>query len=429
VSADDLDRYRATAREWLAANLERRQPESSLRAHDVTADEVAAGRAAQTRVYDAGYLGIAIDTEYGGQGLTQAHQQIWNEESSDYAVPAPGGIATGVTIGIIVPTLLKFASEEQKRTWIPRMLSGEEIWVQLLSEPGAGSDLAGVLTRATRDGDSWVLNGNKVWSSGALVADYGVCLARTDWDVAKHRGLTWFKVPLGDSRVTVRPVREINGSSEFCEEFLDDVLVGDDMVIGQVNEGWPIANTMLAFERGGGARRHGGVAGVGGTAKRELAPDLVSLAAARGLAGDPAIRQQIARAHINDYMQSQLSHRVMAAMASGAVDGASASLIKLGLGVVQPIRAQLALDIAGRSGIAWEPGDEAASAPAVDYLNGRIMAIAGGSNQIQRNIISERLLGLPREPSVDGDKPFSEVLRDARNYGAGSGAKAESKSP
>ena len=125
-----------------------------------------------------------------------------SEESSGYTVPAPGGIATGVTIGIIVPTLLQHASEEQKRAWIPKMLSGEEIWVQLLSEPGAGSDLAGLLTRATRDGDTWVLNGNKVWSSGALVADYGICLARTDWDAPKHKGLTWFKVPLDDPAVT-----------------------------------------------------------------------------------------------------------------------------------------------------------------------------------------------------------------------------------
>lgn len=418
MSGADLDLYRAEARGWLAANLEPRRPDATLRSHDLTAGEVTAGRVLQKKVYDAGYLGIAIAREYGGQGLTEAHQLVWNEESSDYAVPAPGGIATGVTIGIIVPTLLMYASEEQKRDWIPKMLSGEEIWVQLLSEPGAGSDLAGLLTRATRDGDRWVINGNKVWSSGALVADYGVCLARTDWGVAKHRGLTWFKIPLGDASVTVRPVREINGSSEFCEEFLDDVIVGDEMVIGGVNDGWPIANTMLAFERGGGARRHGGVAGVGGDTKRRLAPDLVALATARGLEGDRAVRQQIARAHINDYMQSQLSLRVMASIARGEAHGASASLIKLGLGIVQPIRAQIALDIGGRSGIAWDPDDEGASAPAVNYLNGRIMAIAGGSNQIQRNIISERLLGLPREPSVDGDKPFSEVLRDARSWGS-----------
>ncbi len=411
----DLGAFRAAAREWIAANLPPRTPESALRsAHDITPEDVAAGRVDQRRMYDAGYLGITVPVEYGGQGLTEAHQQIFQEESSNFTVPAPGGIATGVTIGIIVPTLLRFASEEQKREWIPKMLSGEEIWVQLLSEPGAGSDLAGLFTRATRDGGEWILNGNKVWSSGALVADYGVCLARTDWEAPKHKGLTWFKVPLADPAVTVRPVREINGSMEFCEEFLDDVRVGDEMVIGEIDGGWAIANTMLAFERGGGARKHGGSSD--GAVTHDFAPDLVGLATARGLASDPAVRQQIARAHINDYLQHQLRHRVTTHVMAGA-DPSLASLIKLGLGTVQPIRAQLALDIAGRAGIAWEPGDEAGGAVSVNYLNGRIMAIAGGSNQIQRNIISERLLGLPREPSVDGDKPFSAVVRDAHNWG------------
>ena len=413
---DDLDSYRSEMRVWLAANLQPRPAEATLRsAHDITEEEVTEGRALQKRVYEAGYLGITIPKEYGGQGLTDAHQRVWNQEAGGYAVPMPGGIASGVTFGIILPTLLAHGSEEQKRDWIPKMLSAEEIWVQLLSEPGAGSDLAGLLTRATRDGDVWILNGNKVWSSGALVADYGVCLARTDWDAPKHRGLTWFKVPLRDDRVTVRPVREINGSSDFCEEFLDDVVVGDDMVIGPINGGWAISNTMLAHERGGGARKHGGSSDT--AVEREFAPDLVALATARGLADDPAVRQQIARASINDYMQRQLSQRATERNTSGKGDPSLASLIKLGLGMVQPQRAQIALDIAGRAGIAWEPGDAAGGAASVNYLNGRIMAIAGGSNQIQRNIISERLLGLPREPSVDGDKPFSAVVRDAHRWG------------
>ena len=242
--------------------------------------------------------------EYGGQGLSKGHQQAWSEESAGYALPAPGGVAGGVTLSVILPTLLAHASEQQKREWIPRMLSSDEIWVQLLSEPGAGSDLAGIHTKAVRDGENWVLTGSKIWSSGAMSADYGICLARTDWDVPKHRGLTWFKVPLHDDRVTVRPVREINGGAEFCEEFLDGVTVDDSMVIGEVNGGWPIAATMLAFER----RNVSGQPGGAGTAssQRRLAPDLVELAVARGAAADPVVRQLIARAHINDYVQAQL---------------------------------------------------------------------------------------------------------------------------
>ena len=409
--ADDLDAYRADARAWLDANVPLRDG-PSLRASDLTADQVAEGRALQRRIFDAGYAGIALPREYGGQGLTKRHERIWMEESSAHALPMPAGVASAVTVGIVLPTLLAHAGEEQKRAWVPKLLSGEEIWVQLLSEPGAGSDLAGLLTRATRDGDSWVLNGTKVWSSGALHADYGICLARTNWDVPKHRGLSWFKVPLNDPRVTVRPIREINGSSEFCEEFLDDVVVTDDMVIGDVDAGWAIANFMLAVERGAA----GGEGGGGGGGSRRLAPDLVELAEARGVAGDAAIRQLVARAHIDDWMQAQLTKRTVQAIMGGHADPSAASLIKLGLGVMQPLRAAAAMEIAGRQGLAWKEGS-AGHGAAVGFLNGRIMSIAGGSNQIQRNIVSERLLGLPREPSVDGDRPFRDVLRDAKSWG------------
>jgi alkylation response protein AidB-like acyl-CoA dehydrogenase len=414
LEAPDLDAYRADMRGWLEEHLPLRPPGAGLRAgHDYAPEELAADRALQKVVFEAGYLGIRLPVEYGGQGLSGAHQRIWSEESARYAVPAPGGIASHVTLGIVLPTLLAHASEDQKRAWLPKILSGDEIWVQLLSEPGAGSDLAGLLTRATRDGDVWVINGSKVWSSGAMSADFGICLARTDWDAPKHKGLTWFKVPLHDPAVTVRPVREINGSSEFCEEFLDDVAVGDDMVIGAVNGGWPIANTMLGVERSGA----GGDAGAMGGGPRRLAPDLVALAEQAGLTHDPAIRQLIARAHVDDYVQAQVQRRIGEAVMSGQGNPASASLIKLGLGIVQPRRAELAMEIAGRAGVAWEADGDAGNVAAVNFLNGRIMAIAGGSNQIQRNIISERLLGLPREPSVDADKPFRDVLRDAKAWG------------
>jgi alkylation response protein AidB-like acyl-CoA dehydrogenase len=415
----DLAAYRQRARDWLAANLAPREPGTQQRtAHEVTpadlARDLARDRSLQRAMQQAGYVGITLPTEYGGQGLSKGHQQAWSEESAGYAIPTPGGVAGGVTLSVILPTLLGYASERQKREWIPRMLRGDEIWVQLLSEPGVGSDLAGIQTRAVRDGENWVLTGSKIWSSGAMSADYGICLARTDWDVPKHQGLTWFKVPLHDDRVTVRPVREINGGAEFCEEFLDGVTVDDSMVIGDVNGGWPIASTMLGFERGNvsGQPRAAGTA----SGQRRLAPDLVELAVARGVAGDRAVRQLIARAHINDYVQEQLAARVMAAMTGGTANPAAASLIKLGLGVIAPLRAAAAMEIAGRRGVAWadgEPGDAAA----VNFLNGRIMSIAGGSNQIQRNIIGERILGLPREPSADADKPFREVLRDAARWG------------
>ncbi|HVX18252.1 MAG TPA: acyl-CoA dehydrogenase family protein [Acidimicrobiales bacterium] len=413
--SDDLGRYRSTMRAWLEENLPRRSGVELRTAHEFDADSVAAGKAQQKATWEAGYFGITIPVEYGGQGLSDQHQRIWAEESAAFQVPAPGGIASGVTLGIVLPTVLAYGSEEQKRGWIPRMLSGDEIWVQLLSEPGAGSDLAGLLTRATRDGDVWILNGTKVWSSGAMSADYGICLARSDWDAPKHKGLTWFKVPLHDAQVTVRPIREINGGAEFCEEFLDDVVVTDDMVLGDVNGGWPIANAMLAFERGAGGDHR--VLG-GGGGRRPLAPDLVELADARGLAGDGAARQLVARGHILDWEQGQLTKRVIQSMMAGKADPTSASLIKLGLGLRDPARAAVAMELAGRTAVAWRDESSSGHAASVNFLNGRIFSIAGGSNQIQRNIVSERLLGLPREPSVDGDKPFRDVLRDAKSWGS-----------
>lgn len=411
----DLETYRAGVRTWLEANLPRRDAGRELRAHDVTPEQVEADRALVRRMYDAGYAGITLDVKYGGQGLSRDHQRVFNEEAAAFALPRPGGIASSVTLGIVLPTLLQHASEEQKVAWIPKILRGEEIWVQLLSEPGAGSDLAGLLTRATRDGERWTIEGTKVWSSGAMSADYGICLARTNWDVPKHRGLTWFKVPLRHPNVTVRPVREINGSSEFCEEFLDGVDVGDDAVIGEVDQGWPIANFMLAVERGAGGEAP--AAGSGRSSGRQLPADLVELAAARGTSADPATRQLIARAHVDEVMHGALLGRVLRAMRAGKADPTIASLLKLGQGILDPKRADLAMEIGGHLGLAWAAEGDRGHEAAINFLNGRIMSIAGGTNQIQRNIVGERLLGLPREPSVDGDKPFRDVLRDAKEWG------------
>jgi alkylation response protein AidB-like acyl-CoA dehydrogenase len=240
-----------------------------------------------------------------------------------------------------------------------------------------------------------------------------MCLARTDWDAPKHRGLTWFRVPMSAEGVTVRPIREINGGAEFCEEFLTDVIVTANDVIGDVNRGWPIANSLLAFERGIG---RDAPMGPGRRTPRRLAPDLVTLARRAGTERDGHVRQLIARAHTNDYLQNELSRRTTAGLATGAMDVAAASLIKLGIGINDPVRARIGMEIAGAAGVAWPTQNDDGNTTSTAYLNGRIMSIAGGSNQIQRNIIGERLLGLPREPSFDTDKPFSQVLRAANDW-------------
>ena len=217
---------------------------------------VAASRQLQRRLYDGGYAGISFPKEYGGQGLSDAHERAFRQEAVGFLMPDFGGAGI-VMFGPIARSMLAHASPDFLHRHIPKMLSGEELWCQFYSEPEAGSDLAGIRTRATRDGDHWILRGSKIWSTGANHADYGMCLARTNWDVPKHRGLTWFAVPTTAKGLTVRPITQINGGAGFCEEFLDDVVLDDGDIIGEVHQGWSVAQTMLVYERGAGkaARR------------------------------------------------------------------------------------------------------------------------------------------------------------------------------
>ena len=421
TDAAELTKYRSDARAWCEANLERKSATFGVRdERDSALASLEGDRALRRKVYSAGYIGISIPVEYGGQGLTAEHEQIWAQESASFAVPQPGGVATNVSVSIVVPTILAHGTEEQKREWVPKLLSSDELWVQLLSEPGAGSDLAGVLTKAEKDGESWVITGSKVWSSGALCADYGILLARTDWDAAKHSGLTWFKVPLKDPKVTVRAIKEINGSEEFCEEFFDELVLPDTARIGGLNDGWTVANSLLAFERGAGG--HGLPARK--TGRRPLAPDLVALARQHGTLQDGGVRQLIAKAQTDDFVYDKMIERMGIAMSKRLMNPLAASYIKLARGVLEPQRVNIAMEIAGHRGIAWKSDDDEARAASTNFLNGRIWAIAGGSNQIQRNIISERLLGLPREPGYDTGKPFRQVLEDAKNWGTKGAPKA-----
>jgi alkylation response protein AidB-like acyl-CoA dehydrogenase len=412
----DIESFRQQARAWLAEHLNRRATGSSgrrLRGVDhKTVEGIAEQRAIQRRLYDGGYAGISYPVEYGGRGLTTAHERVFNEEAAGYETP-DFGVAGGTTFGVCARTMLAHGSPELLRVHIPRMLAGEELWVQFFSEPEAGSDLAGIRTRATRDGDRWILNGSKIWSSGAYYADYGMCLARTDWNVPKHRGLTWFAVPTTAPGVTVQPIKEINGDAEFCQEFFDDVELTDDDVIGEVNHGWSVAQTMLVFERGGGDTTPEPEP----TDARHLPSDLVALAQRVGRETDPVVRQLIARAHINDYARERLGGRIGARMrASNSMDAGIAAYGKLALGVLDPIRARIGMEIGRGAALLWEPGEIDGMTPAVNYLNGRVMSIAGGTNEVQRNGIGERALGLPREPSFDADRPFSEVVRNAQSW-------------
>ena len=413
---DDIDAYRGHARAWLEANLERRvgpaAQVSIFEAVERSADELAAQRALQRRIFDAGYAGISWPREYGGQGLSREHEVAFQEEAEGFVLP-DFGIVGGTTFGVCAPTMLAHGSEKFLRGHVPKILAGDELVVQFFSDPEAGSDLAGVRTQATRDGDRWILSGSKIWSSGAYYADFGLCLARTNWDVPKHRGLTWFMVPVAARGVTVRRIKQINGDAEFCQEFFDDVELTDDDVIGEVDGGWAVAQTMLLFERGGG----GGEWPLRAPDARRVAPDLVELAASAGTLDDGFTRDLIVRAHVDDVVRDQLMARIGEMMrADPARAVATASYGKLAAGTYDPIRANLELEIAGDAAAAWvEPSSPGARATNA-FLTSRFMAIAGGTNEMQRNSIGERVLGLPREPSFDRSKPFREVVRDARNW-------------
>jgi alkylation response protein AidB-like acyl-CoA dehydrogenase len=406
-----VETFAREAREWMTANLEVKfGHQRSKRSDHRTREELAPDVDLQRRLAEAGYAGITWPTRFGGRGLTVAHQRAFDAVSRDFRMPELG-IAGGTTALVCGPTLLVHASESFNEAHIRRMMCGEELWIQLFSEPNAGSDLAAVLTSAVQDGDEWVLTGSKVWSSAANYADYGLCLARTDWSVPKHRGLTWFAVPLDAPGVTVRPIREISGSAEFCEVFLDDVRVHAENVIGQIHRGWDVTRTMLAFERLAGDVEPDP------PGRRMLAPDLVALADQLGRSGDPLVRDAIAMAHVNDVVQAAFRHRLAARHEAGTADHADAGYGKLAAGVYTPIRARIALEIAGVDGITWPADDADGSTIATDYLNGRILSIAGGTNEMQRNGIGEAVLGLPREPAVDLDVPFADVVRGTGRSG------------
>ncbi|MGE0383359.1 MAG: acyl-CoA dehydrogenase family protein [Gammaproteobacteria bacterium] len=406
-----LDEFRAQARAWIRANLERLPVERvhGVRMRNPSSAEIASARRLQRRLFEAGFAGISYPIEYGGRGLTSAHERVFKEESAGYVTPDFGGAGV-VTFGPVGRSILAHGSAALKKSHLPAILAGEEIWCQFYSEPDAGSDLAGIRTSAVLNGERYLLNGSKIWSTGAYYADWAMCLARTDWSVPKHRGLTWFVLPTRAPGVTVKRIAQIDGSAEFCEEFLDDVPVPVTDVLGEVGRGWEVTQTMLVYERGAGAS--------GASAEpRAVAPDLVALAAQVGRLRDPLARQAIARAHILDWAQYHLGARIAARLSSPDRPApAIAAYAKLAMGTFRPIRARQAVAIGGSRVLSWKPGDEAARAPAIDYLNGRMASIAAGTNEMQRNGIGERVLGLPREPSFDQDKPFAQVLRDARHW-------------
>src|SRR5215469_15018498 len=392
--------FRTRAREWLAANAPRRasadeEAEAETRGQDAV---IAEQKAFQAKLYDAGFAGITWPAEYGGQGLSSAEQIAWSQESRDYDLPV------GVFfIGLSMPgnTILEVGSEAQKKRYLPKMLRGDEIWCQLFSEPGAGSDVASLQTSAVRDGDEWVMNGQKVWTSGARFSDYGAILARTDPTKPKHNGISMFIVDMHAPGVTVRPLKVATGHSPFNEVFFDNVRMPADALIGEENKGWDAAVVMLRHERIA-------IGTMGGFRTNPLGYEsLRDLAVGLGRTGEAGVRRSLAELYARQRSTGLFATMLREEAQAGRMPGARGSVAKLAGSELGRFAGNVAEDVLGDQLAAYDSDELAAVATMIIAAPGS--AIAGGTSEIQRNIIGERVLGLAKDPGVDRSTPFNQL--------------------
>ena len=330
----------------------------------------------------AGLAGVAYPEEFGGGGYTQAHDKIWREAQGNYTMMSGAFI---ISHGMCVPMVSEYGTDEIKKRYLPDAISGKTLFCQMFSEPGAGSDVASLQSSAVKDGDEWILNGQKVWTTTAHFADYGIVICRTDSDQPKHAGISMFIVDMKAPGMEIRPIHQIDGGSEFNEVFMTDVRVPDDHLLGEYNNGWRMATAMLMYER----------VAIG--------------TAGSGKVNDPVVRQQLMTIYSMETTKALVAQRTKAEQKAGKTPGPGGSLGKLfGSNIAWYMR-ECALEIAGPQTVAWEPdapnGDERQRI----FLNSFQSSIAGGTDEIQRNIIGDRVLGLPREPSVDKGVPFNSL--------------------
>ena len=413
----DLDSFLEQAEAWLAEHgPEPKPPEQELEwgvgeldvsvFHNATFDEERAviDRAVgwHQKKAECGYHAISWPEEYGGLGLSRAHARGFGRLERALALPTSHELFT-VSVGLIAPAVQLFGTDEQMERYLEALVRADLLCCQLFSEPGAGSDLAALGCRAVRDGDTWVINGQKVWSSGAPHADLGLLIARSDPDVVKHKGLTAFLVPFDAPGVEVRPIRQMSGGASFGEVFLTDVELGEGQRLGAVGDGWKVALTVLSFERDHSSG--GGAAAASGGSWRQLR----ATAEAMGVTEDPMARQDLMRVFTHKRVESMLNRRA-ADLARAGTPGPEASLGKIfwteGMTLMSEVVSRvlgphLVADTGEWGTYTW--GDHVLGAPGY--------RIAGGSDEIQRNIIGERVLGLAGEPRVDKDLSWKDIPR------------------
>ena len=404
------------------------------------------------RLGTAGWSAPTLPTTAYGRGVSRADAVRIAQQIGQFgALGAPGGLG----LLLAAPTIATHGTQEQIDRYVRDIVTGQRAWCQLFSEPGAGSDLAGLTTRAVRDGEEWVVNGQKVWTSGAQMADMGMLLARTNFDVPKHQGITWFALDMHQPAIDVRPLREMSGSSLFNEVFMTDARAEEDAVIGGVNNGWSAANTTLANERAGLGAGGGGGGGFGampGTVGHQLARragdftgpaeagprrrggammrpsgagQLTRLAKIKGVSGDPVVRQGLAKLHTINEVARYNAERLKAVRESGGDIAGMANIAKLTMSDIMRLSRDLGLSITGVDGTLHAYDD--AGRQTLDTVRGGDFSVAmitalslyaqappiyGGTDQIQRNIIGERVLGLPKDPGDDRAVPFSELPKN-----------------
>ena len=389
-------KFRAEVRAWLEDHAKPRTGINDWSRQSEHPDYAARCKEWQHTLYEGGWAAITWPVEYGGRGDTAWHQTIFNQEAAQFDV-STGAFAVG--IGMVGPTLIAHGTEEQKQQHLGGLIRGEQVWCQLFSEPEAGSDLGGVKTRAVRDGDVFVVNGQKVWNSGAQYSDWGILVTRTNWDVPKHKGITYFLVDMKTPGIDVRPLVQITGHAHFNEVFLTDVHIPVENIVGEVDKGWGVVHTTLANER----------TLIGGGQAQMTVSQVVELARDLGRDTDPLIRQQIAAYHTRLQLLKYMNYRIQTAVSQGKQPGPEAATTKLFVSLHQGLTGDMVMDIMGAAGMLHH-GDAPSGGSFQNVFLGQWGSrIGGGTDQIQRNALGERVLGLPSEPRPDKDLPFKDL--------------------
>ena len=407
------EEFTASATKFLDANLDRKEAEKTFvwgegsdkvnvfeeRTRQQELEMLEESKAWRRKKFDAGFGWITGPTEYGGAGLTPAHERIFNRLESEYKVPNQGFFQIG--LGMVAPTILAHASAAAKDAYLKKMWRADIVGCQLFSEPGAGSDLASLQTKAIRDGEEWIITGQKVWTSGAHYSDIGEIICRTDADQPKHKGLTGFIVDMKAPGVEIRPLRQMTGGASFNEVFFTEVRVRDDHRLGDVNNGWNVALTTLMNERAA-------IGGGGGGA--DPLTRVYAMVRHYGLDKDPIVRDKLADLYTRYRVASYNNQRAMAKIRAGQTPGPEMSTAKMALTDNQLRLCTFLSEVLGPK-IVVDTGEWGTYAWNQLILGTPGLRIAGGSDEVMRNIVGERVLGLPKEPGIDSKSPFRDLAK------------------